>query len=99
MPNVNDPQPLCPNCRMARTIGRRWQGTVRFRCPKCKAYSVLEVVMEDWVRLMVKMVQRAPMRRAEVAIRLDVSERQVRDQVRSMAGELHEWDGQVYAGQ
>ena len=44
------------------------------------------------------MVKRAPMKRSELAVRLGVSERNVRDLVRARGDVVHEWDGQVYAG-
>ena len=50
----------------------------------------------DWSIL--AMVTRLPMTRIELAARLGVTERQVKDHVRAMPTEAHEWDGQVYAG-
>ena len=103
--NVNDPLPLCPKCRHRVEKGRRWRGTVRWRCPQCKGYSVLAAQTKGWEHRLsearagiVAMVKNEPMRRDELALRTGLSERQLRDYVKTMPDQVHEWDGQVYAG-
>lgn len=74
---------------------------MRWKCRHCDSHSLLaaqdgqETRSQSIRRRILEMVERMPMRRAELAVRIGASEWTIHSHA-TAAADLYEWDGQVY---